>query len=73
VARASACSSRWSAVKNTTLFFCRMPGLILVSTDCSRTNREVRIATGWIQLAFDGYGRSLCSAASSARAQVAKA
>jgi hypothetical protein len=31
LARASACSSRWSAVKNATLFLLRMPGLISVS------------------------------------------
>jgi hypothetical protein len=55
------------------LFLLRMPGLISVSTKCYQTNREVRIATGRIQLAFDGCGRSVCSAASNARTPVAKA
>jgi hypothetical protein len=73
LARASACSSRWSAVKNATFFLLRMPGLISVSTNCCQTNRAVRIATGWMQLAFDGCGRILCSAASSARTRVARA
>jgi hypothetical protein len=73
LARASACSSRWSAVKNTTFFLLPMPDLISVSTNCYQTNRDVRIASGWIQLAFDRCGRSLCSAASDARIPVAKA
>jgi len=54
LARASACSSKCSAVKNMTLFLLRMPGLIFVSTNCHLTKREGRIATGRIQLAFDG-------------------
>ena len=73
LARASARSSRWSAVKNATLFLLRMPDLMSVSTNCHRTNRGVRRATCGMPLAFAGCGRILCSAASNARTPVAKA
>jgi hypothetical protein len=47
--------------------------IISVSTDCYQANRQVRIATGRIQLAFDRCGRSVCTAAFNARTPVAKA
>jgi hypothetical protein len=74
LAAASACSSNWSAVKNVTFFLLRLSdGLISVTPILSQTNRAVRFAMGWIQLAFVGCGRMVCSAASNARTPVAKA
>jgi hypothetical protein len=61
LARASACACRWSAVKNVVLFLWCIPCLIAGAADCYRTGRAFRIATGWIQPASDGCGRSLCS------------
>ena len=72
LARASACSSRRSAVKNTTFVLLRFLGIMSVSLTFFPTNRAVRIAMEQIQFAFDRRGRSFCSAASNARAQVAK-
>jgi hypothetical protein len=56
-----------------TLFFCRIPRLISMSTNRHQTSRGVRIETSWFQLACHGCGRSVCSAASNARTPVVKA